>query len=59
MGENPQDVSATIAMRIAALIGKQVETWRTAGQIGKVDGLHRNGTLEDDPADECHFSPPP
>jgi hypothetical protein len=58
-GENHPDVSATIAMRIAALIGDQVQTWRQKGQIGKVDGLHRNGTVEDDAADECHFVPPP
>jgi hypothetical protein len=58
MGENSQDVAATIAMRIAALIGKQVDTWRAAGQIGKVTGLHRGKKLEVDPADQCQFSPP-
>jgi hypothetical protein len=55
MGENPKDVAATIAMRIAALIGSQVDTWRASGQYAAKKGLHRNGVLEDDPADECHF----
>jgi hypothetical protein len=52
---NAADVSATIAMRVFTLIGKQVDTWRAAGQIGKVDGLHRGSLLENDPADDCHF----
>ena len=58
MGENPKDVAATIAMRTAALIGKQVDTWRAAGQHAAKEGLFRNGVLEDDPADECHFDAP-
>lgn len=49
------DVSATIAMRIFALIGTQVDKWRAAGQIGKVDGLHRGSVVENDAADDCHF----
>jgi hypothetical protein len=52
---NAADVSATIAMRVFTLIGKQVDTWRAVGQIGKVDGLHRGSKLENDPADDCHF----
>ena len=58
IGENAKDVAATIAMRIAALIGAQVDKWRAAGQAGRVDGLHRNGVVEDDPAHECQFNPP-
>ena len=58
MGENPKDVAATIAMRIAALIGQQVDTWRAAGQHARRAGLDRNGVIEEDEALDCHFSSP-
>lgn len=48
-----KDLVATIAMRIFALIGFKVELWRKVGQAGRVDGLHRNGQIENDPADVC------
>ena len=65
MGENSKDAAATIAMQISALIGKQVDTWRAAGQMGVKkglirgsNGLSRGNKLEDDPGDDCQFSPP-
>ena len=39
-------VLAAIALRIYVLVGEQVAIWRAAKQIGKVDGLHRNGKIE-------------
>lgn len=48
-----KDLVATIAMRIFALIGFKVDLWRKVGQAGRVDGLHRNGKIENDPADVC------
>lgn len=41
-----KDVTAVIAMRIFALVGAQVQIWRAANQMGKKEGLMRNGTLE-------------
>jgi len=35
-----------IAMHIFVLVGKQVSDWRSVGQRGSVEGLHRNGNLE-------------
>lgn len=49
LGENQQDIVAVIAMRIYVLVGHQVAAWRRAQQIGKVDGLHRNGKVEPNP----------
>lgn len=48
-GENQNDIIAVIAMRIYSLVGTQVATWRTANQIGKVDGLHRDNNVEPNP----------
>jgi len=39
-------INANIALRIFVLVGKGVQDWRDRGQIGKADGLHRNGTVE-------------
>eukprot|EP00543_Licmophora_paradoxa_P010463 CAMPEP_0202457762 /NCGR_PEP_ID=MMETSP1360-20130828/14689_1 /ASSEMBLY_ACC=CAM_ASM_000848 /TAXON_ID=515479 /ORGANISM="Licmophora paradoxa, Strain CCMP2313" /LENGTH=491 /DNA_ID=CAMNT_0049077921 /DNA_START=76 /DNA_END=1551 /DNA_ORIENTATION=- len=44
--EGQKDVTAVIAMRIYALVGAQVKAWRGVGQMGRKDGLMRNGTLE-------------
>ena len=41
-----QDILGVIALRMFVLIGKQVQEWREMGQIGKIDGLHRNGVVE-------------
>lgn len=46
MDESIVDVLAVIALRIYVLVGRGVRFWRANGQIGKVDGLHRNGTVE-------------
>jgi len=48
-GENQKDIIAVIAMRIYALVGHQVAEWRRANQIGKVNGLIRNGKVEQNP----------
>ena len=40
-GNSKSVVVATIALRIFVLVGKKVEEWRAAGQVGQVDGLHR------------------
>ena len=37
---------AAIALRVFVFVGEQVKIWREAGQMGKVDGLHRNGGVE-------------
>ena len=37
---------ANVALRIFAISGHQVSTWRADGQHGEIDGLHRNGTVE-------------
>lgn len=37
---------AAIALRIYVITGEQVAAWRALGQIGKIDGLHRNGKVE-------------
>mmetsp|Transcript_21374 Transcript_21374/g.32296 ORF Transcript_21374/g.32296 Transcript_21374/m.32296 type:complete len:505 (+) Transcript_21374:216-1730(+) len=54
-GENIIDVASTIAMRVFAVIGYQVKTWRAMGQVGRKDGLHRGSKIENDPADTCSF----
>ncbi|CAB9496442.1 expressed unknown protein [Seminavis robusta] len=41
----PLDVLAVVALRQFILIGKQVREWRDSGQIGQIDGLHRNNTI--------------
>lgn len=48
-GSHLKDVFAVIAMRIYAIVGEQVEEWRKANQIGKVNGLVRNGKVEPNP----------
>ena len=40
------DVLAIIALRVYVVVGKGVSEWRAMGQAGKIDGLHRNGTVE-------------
>lgn len=40
------DVFAVIALRTFVVVGKGVSEWRAQGQTGKIDGLHRNGTVE-------------
>jgi len=45
-GENRADVLAVVAMRTFVIIAKGVADWRTIGQHGAIDGLHRNGTVE-------------
>ncbi|KAL7563423.1 hypothetical protein ACA910_016519 [Epithemia clementina (nom. ined.)] len=37
---------ANVALRVYAVAGHQVSKWRTAGQHGAIDGLHRNGKVE-------------
>lgn len=37
---------AAIALRIFVIVGEQVAAWRQVGQIGKIDGLYRNGEVE-------------
>ena len=37
---------AAIALRIYVIVGEQVAAWRAVGQMGKIDGLHRNGKVE-------------
>lgn len=37
---------AVIALRVFVLLGRDVAVWRTSGQIGHENGLHRNGTVE-------------
>ena len=44
--ENRDDVLTIIALRVFVFVGKQVSTWRAMGQMGKIDGLHRNGSIE-------------
>ena len=39
-------VLANIALRIFVAVGKGVSDWRSVHQAGKIDGLHRNGTIE-------------
>ena len=34
-------ITATIALRIFVLVGKKVDEWRAAGQVGLINGLHR------------------
>lgn len=46
LDEGLQDAVAVIAMRIFAIAGQQVNTWRTSNQRGTVEGLIRNGKLE-------------
>ena len=46
LDEGLQDSVAVIAMRIFAIAGQQVHTWRQSNQRGTVEGLIRNGTLE-------------
>jgi hypothetical protein len=46
LGENPYDVQAAIALRIFVLVGKRVREWRKSGQVGRENGLHRNGAVE-------------
>lgn len=41
LGEHRTKAIANIALRVFAIAGQQVTIWRSAGQIGKVDGLHR------------------
>lgn len=43
---NQADIFANIALRLYVIVGKGVSDWRHMGQSGKVDGLHRNGTVE-------------
>ena len=43
-----QDILGVVALRNFVLIGSQVQAWREMGQIGKIDGLHRNGRVEPD-----------
>jgi hypothetical protein len=44
--QNRDDVLSNIAMRIFVAVGRGVSVWRAMGQSGKIDGLHRNGTVE-------------
>lgn len=45
--ENVHDDSiANAALRVFPLVGQQVATWRKAGQVGKIDGLHRQGQVK-------------
>ncbi|KAI2513788.1 hypothetical protein MHU86_571 [Fragilaria crotonensis] len=46
LDEGLQDAVAVIAMRIFAIAGQQVNTWRKSGQRGTKQGLIRNGKLE-------------
>ena len=41
-----ENMLAVIALRAFVIVGKGVSDWRAVGQAGKVDGLHRNGTVE-------------
>jgi len=41
-----RDAVAVIAMRIFAIAGDQVKSWRKASQKGVKDGLQRNGKIE-------------
>jgi hypothetical protein len=45
-GQDRDNVLANVAMRIFVAVGKGVSDWRAMGQIGLVDGLHRNNTVE-------------
>ena len=38
----PLDVLGIIALRLYVVMGKQIQEWRDMGQIGLIDGLHRN-----------------
>jgi hypothetical protein len=40
------DVLANIALRVYVIVGKMVSYWRSIGQHGLIDGLHRNDTVE-------------
>lgn len=51
-GENRNDRIALIAMQVYALVGQQVAAWRQAKQVGRVDGLHRNGVVEPNPKED-------
>jgi hypothetical protein len=46
LGQNRENVLANIAMRVFVAVGKGVSEWRAMGQIGLIDGLHRNDTVE-------------
>lgn len=46
LGENSEDVTTAIALRIFVFVGKQVETWRAKGQVGGIKGLRRGDILE-------------
>ena len=48
-GDNQKDIIAVIAMRIYLVVGHQVAEWRRSNQIGKVNGLQRNGKVEPNP----------
>ena len=41
--EEKDAISATIALRIYVLVGKQVKAWRDAGTSGGVNGVTKNG----------------
>ena len=43
---NQADILANIALRVYVIVGKGVSVWRHMGQSGKIDGLHKNGTVE-------------
>jgi hypothetical protein len=41
----PLDVLGIVGLRLYVLLGKQVKQWRDGGQVGAIDGLHRNDTI--------------
>ena len=46
LGENALDVFSVIALRIFVIVGKRVQEWREAGQVGHVNGLTRGDKEE-------------
>ena len=45
-GIRPVDIISVISLRSYVILGKQVQEWRAAGQVGKVDGLRRGNIVE-------------
>jgi len=45
-GHLRRELLSIIALRIYVLVGHRVAEWRKAGQIGAIDGLHKNESVE-------------
>jgi hypothetical protein len=46
LGENSDDITAVVALRMFVLVGKRVKEWREKGQIGTIKGLVRGDETE-------------